>query len=93
MKIFYFLCFILISHNSMAHECVLQGTSAKEITIYNSCKAEQTKNKPVNKDLNKMLLQEKIKKLKKENKNLKNQLIDIKIRINSILNRVNSYVN
>ena len=65
MKIFYFLCFILISHNSMAHECVLQGTSAKEITIYNSCKADQTKNKPVNKDLNKMLLQEKIKILKK----------------------------
>ena len=77
----------------MAHECVLQGTSAKEITIYNSCKADQTKNKPVNKDLNKMLLQEKIKILKNENKNLKNQLLDIKIRINSILNRVNSYIN
>ena len=77
----------------MAHECVLQGTSAKEITIYNSCKADQTKNKPVNKDLNKMLLQEKIKILKKENRNLKNQLLDIKIRINSILNRVNSYIN
>ena len=49
--------------------------------------------KPINKDLNKMLLQEKIKILKKENKNLKNQLLDIKIRINSILNRVNSYIN
>ncbi|MDA9973229.1 hypothetical protein N9E51_00050 [Alphaproteobacteria bacterium] len=77
----------------MAHECVLQGTSAKEITIYNSCKADQTKNKSVNKDLNKMLLQEKIKKLKKENKNLKNQLLDLKIRLNSILDRVNSYIN
>ena len=47
MKIFYFLFFILVSNASMSHECVLQGTSAKEITIYNSCKADKSKNKPV----------------------------------------------
>ena len=93
MKIFYFLFFILISSKSFTHECVLQGTSAKDITIYNSCKADQTKNKPANKDLNNMLLKEKIKKLRKENKNLKNQLLDLKIRLNSILDRVNSYIN
>ena len=60
MKIFYFLFFILISNASMSHECVLQGTSAKEITIYNSCKADKSKNKPSNKDLNNMLLKNKI---------------------------------
>ena len=34
MKIFYFLIFIFIYSQSHAHECVLKGTSAKEITIY-----------------------------------------------------------
>jgi len=49
----------------MSHECVLQGTSAKEITIYNSCKADKSKNKPSNKDLNNMLLKNKVKIIKK----------------------------
>ena len=75
----------------MSHECVLQGTSAKEITIYNSCKADKSKNKSSNKDLN-MLLKNKIKTLKKENNNLKNQLLDLKISLGNILNRINSYV-
>ena len=92
MKIFYFLFFILISNVSMSHECVLQGTSAKEITIYNSCKADKSKNKSSNKDLNNMLLKNKIKTLKKENNNLKNQLLDLKIRLGNILNRINSYI-
>ena len=92
MKIFYVLFFILLSSPSMSHECVLQGTSAKEITIYNSCKADKSNNKSSNKDLNNMLLKNKIKTLKKENNNLKNQLLDLKIRLDNILNRINSYV-
>ena len=88
MKIFYVLFFILVFSPSMSHECVLQGTSAKEITIYNSCKADKSNNK----DLNNMLLKNKIKILKKENNNLKNQLLDLKIRLGNILNRINSYV-
>ena len=92
MKIFYFLLFILVSNASMSHECVLKGTSAKEITIYNSCKADKSNNKSSNKDLNNMLLKNKIKTLKKENNNLKNQLLDLKIRLGNILNRINSYV-
>ena len=91
MKIFYFLFFILVSNASMSHECVLKGTSAKEITIYNSCKADKSNNKSSNKDLNNMLLKNKIKTLKKENNNLKNQLLDLKIRLGNILNRINSY--
>jgi len=39
-----------------------------------------------------MLLKNKIKTLKKENNNLKNQLLDLKIRLGNILNRINSYV-
>ncbi|MDG2459175.1 MAG: hypothetical protein P8N41_09570 [Alphaproteobacteria bacterium] len=92
MKIFYVLFFILVSSPSMSHECVLQGTSVKEITIYNSCKADKSKNKSSNKDLNNMLLKKQLKKLKRENNNLKNQLLDLKIRLSNILNRINSYI-
>jgi hypothetical protein len=92
MKFFYFLILILISSNSLAHECILNGTSAKEITIYNSCKADLSIRKPINNDLNNSLLKAKIKKLKDENNNLKNQFLDLKIRLNVILNRVNSYL-
>ena len=93
MKIFYFLFFIFISFKSLAHECVLKGTSANDITIYNACKADARQNKPKNDDLNNSLLKVKIKKLKEENKKLKNQLFDLKIRLNSLLERVNSYIN
>ena len=93
MKIFYFLFFIFIYSQSQAHECVLIGTSAKDITIYNACKADAKNKKPINNDLNNSLLKVKIKKLKEENKNLKNQLFDLKIRLNSLLERVNSYIN
>ena len=92
MKIFYVLFFILVSNSSMSHECILQGTSAKEITIYNSCKEDKSKNKSSNKDLNNMLLKKQLKKLKRENNNLKNQLLDLKIRLSNILNRINSYI-
>ncbi len=92
MKIIFISFFILISSQISAHECILQGTSAKEITIYNACKADLKKRAPST-DLNNSLLKVKIKELKSENKNLKNQLLDLKIRLNSILQRVDSYLN
>ena len=92
MKIVFISFFILISSQISAHECILQGTSAKEITIYNACKADLKKRAPST-DLNNSLLKVKIKELKSENKNLKNQLLDLKIRLNSILQRVDSYLN
>ena len=92
MKIIFISFFIFISSQISAHECILQGTSAKEITIYNTCKADQ-KNQAPSKNLNNSLLKLKIKELKNENKNLKNQLLDLKIRLNSLLQRVNSYLN
>ena len=92
MKIIFISFFILISSQISAHECILQGTSAKEITIYNTCKADQ-KNQAPSKNLNNSLLKLKIKELKNENKNLKNQLLDLKIRLNSLLQRVDSYLN
>jgi len=92
MKIIFISFFIFISSQILAHECVLKGTSAEEITIYNTCKADQ-KNQAPSKNLNNSLLKLKIKELKNENKNLKNQLLDLKIRLNSLLQRVNSYLN
>ena len=70
----------------------MQGTSAKEITIYNACKAD-LKKRATSTDLNNSLLKVKNKELKNENKNLKNQLLDLKIRLNSLLQRVDSYLN
>ena len=92
MKIIFISFFILISSQISAHECILQGTSAKEITIYNACKADLKKRAPST-DLNNSLLKVKIKELISENKNLKNQLLDLKIRINSLLQRVDTYLN
>ena len=92
MKIIFISFFIFISSQISAHECILQGTSAEEITIYNACKADLKKRGPI-KDLNNSLLKVKIKELISENKNLKNQLLDLKIRINSLLQRVDTYLN
>ena len=58
MKIIFISFFILISSQISAHECILQGTSAKEITIYNACKADLKKRAPIS-DLNNSLLKSK----------------------------------
>lgn len=92
MKIFYFLFLIIFSFKAYAHECVLQGTSAKDITIYNACKSDLKKNTNPHKDLNNAFLKNKIKELKEENKLLKNQLLDVKVRLKSIINNIQSYV-
>jgi len=92
MKIFYFLFLIIFSLKAYAHECVLQGTSAQDITIYNACKSDLKKNTNPHKDLNNAFLKNKIKELKEENKLLKNQLLDIKVRLKSIINNIQSYV-
>ena len=92
MKIIFISFFIFISSQISAHECILQGTSAEEITIYNACKADLKKRGPST-DLNNSLLKVKIKELKSENKNLKNKLLDLKIRLNSLLQRVDTYLN
>ena len=92
MKIFCFLFLIIFSLKAYAHECVLQGTSAKDITIYNACKSDLKKNTNPHKDLNNAFLKNKIKELKEENKLLKNQLLDIKVRLKSIINNIQSYV-
>ena len=63
MKIIFISFFIFISSQISAHECILQGTSAEEITIYNTCKADK-KNQAPSKNLNNSLLKLKIKELK-----------------------------
>jgi hypothetical protein len=93
MKIFYFLFLISFSFQVYAHECVLKGTSAKDITIYNACKSDLKKNDHSNKGLNDKLMKNKIKKLKEENKILKNQLLEIRLRLNSLIKNIQIYDN
>ena len=50
------------------------------------------KNTNPHKDLNNAFLKNKIKELKEENKLLKNQLLDVKVRLKSIINNIQSYV-
>ena len=91
MKIFYFMFLIYFSFQAHAHECILQGTSAKDITIYNACKADLKKNTNPHTDLNTAFLKNKIKELKKENKLPKNQFSDIKARLKSLIKNIQSY--
>ena len=93
MKIFYFLFLIIFSFKTYAHECVLQGTSAKDITIYNACKSDLKKTDHSNKSLNNALMKNKIKKLREENKMLKNQLLEIKLRLNKLIKNIETYDN
>ena len=88
MKIFYFLFLIIFSFKANAHECLLQGTSAKDITIYNACKSDLKKNDQSNKALNNALMKNKIKKLQEENKMFKNQLLEIKLRLNTLIKNI-----
>ena len=84
---------IIFSFKAYTHECVLQGTSAKDITIYNACKSDLKKNDHSNKALNNALMKNKIKKLKEENKMLKNQLLEIRLRLNSLIKNIQIYDN
>ena len=83
---------ILINVNVKAHECVLSGTSAKEITIYNSCLAQSPK-KETKTSLTESMLKVKVKKLQKENLSLKKKLLDLKIRFNNLNSIFELYIN
>ena len=93
MKLFSFLTFLLTitSLKVQAHECILSGTSAKEITIYNSCLAN-SKQKSRNTSLNESILKVKIDKLEKENLSYKNKLLDLKIRLNEFKLILDQYI-
>jgi len=55
-------------------------------------KQDLKKNTNPHRDLNNAFLKNKIKELKEENKLLKNQLLDVKVRLKSIINNIQSYV-
>ncbi len=74
----------------MAHECILTGTTAKEITIYNTCLANKTSKKS-NQSVTNSVLKSKIEKLKNENLSLKNKLLDLKIRFDSFKSILDIY--
>ena len=82
---------ILFSSNVKAHECVLSGTSAKEITIYNTC-LSQNKKKETKTSITKSMMKVKIKKLQKENLSLKNKLLDLKFRFNKLNSTLDLYL-
>ena len=65
----------ILSQNAMAHKCVLTGSSATEITIYNSCKndlASGVINHTNTRDL------ERIKELEQETKQLEGKIFALK---------------
>ena len=82
---------ILFSFNVKAHECVLSGTSAKEITIYNTC-LSQNKKKETKTSITESMMKVKIKKLQKENLSLKNKLLDLKFRFNKLNSTLDLYL-
>ena len=88
--IFSILLLMSFSINVKAHECILTGTSAKEITIYNTCLAHSKQNKPKN-SVTESMMELKIKKLKIENSNLKNKLLDIKIKFENLKTIIDLY--
>tara|TARA_B100000965_G_C19495922_1_gene715221 strand:+ start:833 stop:1123 length:291 start_codon:yes stop_codon:yes gene_type:complete len=82
---------ILFTVNVKAHECVLSGTTAKEITIYNTC-LSQDKKKENKISLTESMMKVKINKLKKENLFLKNKMLDLKIRFNKLNSILDLYL-
>ena len=93
MKCFLYLFIILIfmSHDIKAHQCILSGTTAKEITIYNTCLAN-SKKENYNSSLNESILKVKLEKLKKENMDLKKKLLKLKIKFDNFKFILDSYV-
>ncbi len=82
---------ILFTVNVKAHECILSGTTAKEITIYNTC-LSQDKKKENKISLTESMMKVKINKLKKENLFLKNKMLDLKIRFNKLNSILDLYL-
>ena len=68
--------FITISsQNAMAHKCVLNGSSATEITIYNSCKNDLASSLAGHNNIKDL---DRIKELEKENEHLKGKILVLK---------------
>ena len=85
--IFCFLIILLKSNVSFSHECILQGTTPKEITIYNSCLSQ--KNSKYNLEVKKFQeMEQKIILLENENLLLKNKLLIFKKKIYNLLNNI-----
>ena len=91
LLIYYFSFLIFFTANVKAHECVLSGTSAKEITIYNTC-LSQNKKKETKTSITESMMKVKIKKLQKENLSLKNKLLDLKFRFNKLNSTLDLYL-
>ncbi len=88
--IYSLLLIILFSLNVKAHECILSGTTPKEITIYNNCLAHSKQNKQKS-SVTESMMKLKIEKLKIENSNLKNKLLDIKLKFENLKTIIDLY--
>ena len=91
LLIYYFSFLIFFTANVKAHECMLSGTTAKEITIYNTCLTNSKKSKN-NKLVTVSMLKFKNEQLKKENALLKKKLLEIKVRFDNISVILDAYV-
>ena len=80
-----------MSHDIKAHQCILSGTTANEITIYNT-RLANSKKENYNSSLNESILKVKLEKLKKENMDLKKKLLKLKIKFDNFKFILDSYV-
>ena len=91
LLIYYLSFLIFFTANVKAHECILSGTTAKEITIYNTCLTNSKKSEN-NNLVTVSMLKVKNEKLKKENASLRKKLLEIKIRFDNLSVILDSYV-
>ena len=72
----------LFSQTAWAHKCVLNGNTAAEITVYNSCKNDLATGSARHED---QKLQERLVALEKENERLERRLLMLRERLLNLL--------
>ena len=65
----------ILSQNAMAHKCVLTGSNATEIIIYNSCKNDLVSGASGH---NNTIVSKRIKELEQENEHLEDKILTLK---------------
>ena len=65
----------MLSQNAMAHKCVLTGSNATEIIIYNSCKNDLVSGASGHSDT---IVSERINELEQENEQLEDKILALK---------------
>ena len=72
----------ILSQNAMAHKCVLTGSNAAEIIIYNSCKNDLATGASGHSNT---IASERIKELEQENEQLEDKILALKRYLTDLL--------